>query len=120
MTPAIRKIDAIDPILDFIRNEDVDRSIDCWLLTFDDEPATVLGVVPETLLSDKAYVWSYSWPIVRQYRKTFLKVSKEFVAMLLGKYPFLYGISKHDTVWLEHLGATFGADWRGFATFVIR
>lgn len=115
----IQPLDPMDPILDFIRNEDVDRTAEAWLLTFDGEPASVLGVVPETLLSERAYVWSYSWPIVRRYRKSFLSISKEFVKMLLGKYPFLYGISKRETVWLEHLGATFGADWRGFTTFTI-
>lgn len=120
MRPTIEAISPKDPILDFMRSHDVDVSNEIWLLRFDREPAAVLGVIVNTVLSQEAYVWSYSWPIVARYKKTFMRISRRFVASLLHDWPMLYGLDKGQSVWLRHLGATSGPDWQGHKTFVIR
>lgn len=120
MKPTIESISPQNPLLDFIRTPDVDVSTEVWLLRFDREPAMVLGVITNTVLSSEAYLWSYAWPVVGQYKKTFMRISRRFVASLLADWPFLYGIDKGQTVWLRHLGATPGPDWQGHKTFVIR
>ena len=120
MKPTIEAISPKDRLLDPIRNGDMDASTEVWLLRFDSAPAMVMGVVVNTVLSGEAYLWSYSWPIVERYKKTFLLISKRFVASLLTDWPLLYGIDKGETVYLRHLGATPGPDWQGHKTFVIR
>lgn len=73
------------------------------------EVVGMFGVNPETLLSNRAVVWMLTSDRIENMKKTFAKVSKEFIRSLQRIYPTLYNLvdSRHTTSihWLKWAGA---------------
>jgi hypothetical protein len=69
----------------------------------------ILGFVPESILSDAAYLWMCSTPLVNEHKMIFGRWAKRMIAAAHDRYPRLYGHCQKDSVgWLIRLGAEFG------------
>jgi hypothetical protein len=71
----------------------------------------IWGVVPTTLLSDKAYLWLYTSPDMKGHEFLFVRKSQIAVKKMLEEYGELWGhtlrSNKKAIRWLEWLGAKF-------------
>lgn len=69
------------------------------------------GLVPPTLLADKAYLWMYSTDEVEQHKFLFVRKSQIAVEEMLKHYPILVGCCEtgktRSVRWLRWLGARF-------------
>ena len=116
----IERVEPSDPRLAVIGNPEIALSAECWLGLWDGEPAMAWGVIPRTVLSDEAYVWSWAWPeVLGRCKKTFLRRSREMIHELHQRWPVLYGLAKRETVWLDHLGARYQGEHNGLTMFRI-
>ena len=130
MTPQIRQINAAEgealvrqaftPKEASIFAEYLQTSAQIWGGYADDELVILWGVIPGSLLSPEASIWSWSTPVVRKYRKTFVKLSREVVSAMLREYPILTGFCKGQSHWIRWLGAEFGEPIGEYSSFVIR
>ena len=120
MRDEIRRVACDDPILDGVRNAETDMSSDIWVGLWDGEPVIVWGIIPRCLLSEDAFVWSFTWPAVHKCKKTFLRRTREMVKELHKTYPTLYGLCSRHTRWLDHLGAVYTSTFDNYHVFVIR
>jgi hypothetical protein len=79
----------------------------------------ILGFIPQSTLSDEAYVWMCSTPLVNKHKTIFGRWAFRMLAAAWQRYPRLVGLCEKDTVgWLIHLGAKFGpAD--GLVPFIL-
>lgn len=120
MRDTIERISPLDPRLTVIGNPEIALSAEVWLGSWGGEPAMAWGVIPRTVLSDEAYVWSWAWPeTLVKCKKTFLRRSREMVHELHERWPVLYGLAQCRTVWLDHLGAKYTGEHNGLAIFQI-
>lgn len=80
------------------------------------------GLVPQSLLSDRAYLWSLGrTDMLRRHRRDLLRISRRVVGDFLTRYSVLFGTSQRTTCFLDHLGAVWGeTDPAGFTYFEIR
>jgi hypothetical protein len=72
----------------------------------------VMGLIPQTLLADSAYLWMIDTPAMACHRVAFVFESKEFIANMLRIYPKIFGhCCQPDTRrWLRWLGAEVDGD----------
>lgn len=69
----------------------------------------ILGFVPATVLSDEAYLWMCSTPLVGSHKVVFARWARRMIEVAWVRYPRLHGHCAKDSVgWLVHLGAKFG------------
>jgi len=86
------------------------------------------GVVPPSLMSERAYLWLFSTEAVEEYKFLFVRNSQRAVAEMLEEYPILQGYcevnSQRSIRWLKWLEAKFGEPCKGknawFRPFEIR
>ncbi len=82
------------------------------------------GVVPPSLLSDRAYLWLYSTDLVEQYKFLFVRRSQIVIQEMLEEFPIITGYceigSERSMRWLRWLGAVFGEPLGKFLPFEIR
>lgn len=117
----IRKLDWIAPELETL-DPAIRMSTDKWGAWDGDEWIIAWGLVPQSLLSDRAYLWSLGRPdMLRRHRRALLQISRRVVGDFLTRYPVLFGTSARTTRFLDHLGAVWGeTDAAGFTYFEIR
>lgn len=121
MKVEIRKVEITDPLVDgLIADPHLRGSEQIWAGLADGRLVVVWGLLPPTLLSDEAYLWSYATEEVSRCRKTFVKLSRMAVEQMLNEYPTLWGWCKGQSRWLQWLGAEFGAQMGEFTLFTIR
>jgi hypothetical protein len=93
---------------DLIRGAIV-RSSDTWAGTVNGEVACVWGLIPPTILGDKAYLWLITTDLVDQHPFCFVRHSQIAVQELLKQYPIIYGhvipSNERGMRWLKWLGA---------------
>lgn len=79
----------------------------------------ILGFEAESILSDAAYLWMCSTPLVNSHKIIFARWARRMIVAAWERYPRLYGHCQKDSVgWLIHLGAKFGeAD--GLVPFIL-
>ena len=67
----------------------------------------LLGVIPETVLSDKAYLWCYHTPEVSTHKVAFGRHAIKFIRDLRLRYSYIHGHCLNDASrrWLHSLGA---------------
>ena len=70
------------------------------------------GLIPPSLMSNQAYLWLYTTPMLAQHKFLFIRHSQRVVEGILETYPTIVG---HVAIgndlafrWLRWLGATFG------------
>jgi hypothetical protein len=81
----------------------------------------VMGLIPQTLLSDEAYLWLITMNCVGRHKIVFGIAAHGFIKTILESYyPKLIGHCEARSVkWLRHLGAEIGGMENGLATFRI-
>lgn len=69
----------------------------------------ILGLIPNSLISDEAYVWLYHTPWVRHHKIKFGRWAKWVMSNFTVRYQRLYGhcLTPDSRKWLVSLGARF-------------
>ena len=101
------------------------RSTDVRCGMVDGVIACMCGLIPPTLLSDKAYLWLLTTDIVAEHKFLFVRHSQRYVEEALKEFPIIVGncaINNHSAIrWLRWLGAEFDTEIvNGHFGFVIR
>lgn len=82
-----------------------------WTGLINKEIACVWGLVPPTILSDSAYLWLLTTPVVDEHRFTFVRHSQMVIEGLFEQFPIITGhvLADHTRSkrWLKWLGVKF-------------
>lgn len=102
--------DGIGPCDGLLR--ELDRSSSAWSWIVDGEVACMFGIVSPNLLSDAAYPWFLTTPLVERHARPFARACKTLLPELLARHGRLIGmVDARYTLsvrWLEWLGARLG------------
>lgn len=83
-----------------------------WIGYEDNKVLCYLGLIPPTLLSDRAYLWLNVTEHMHEHVFLFVRYSQRVVAEMLESYPTICGhteIANYKAIrWLKWLGAQFG------------
>ncbi len=83
-----------------------------WIGHINSRPVCAWGLVPPTLLADKAYLWLYAGPAIDEYKFQFVRHSMIVMEGMRELYPEIYGVTRADNPrairWLKWLGAKYG------------
>lgn len=94
-----------------------------WIGFINGNPVCAWGLVPPTVLSDKAYLWLYASQAVDEYKFLFVRYSQRVVEALRESYPVIYGVcdvGNHRAIrWMKWLGARFAEPYDGHVPFTI-
>src|SRR5215469_14507167 len=104
MRDEIRRLDIDDPQVGH-PDARVRYSSDIWGWFVDGRLIMVWGVIPDTRLSDSAYLWSMFHTTVPSRRLFFLR-AREVIATLREHFSRLYGFTDPGWVLMRHLGET--------------
>lgn len=95
-----------------------------WLGIDGAQVLAVWGLIPPTLLSDRAYLWLFTTKHFTGHQFVFIRHSQRAVQAMLEEFPCIIG---HGVVgadkslrWLRWLGAKFGEPQGEFLPFEIR
>lgn len=95
-----------------IMNRSLQNSSDVWVWTVDNHIHGFWGLIPPSLLSNRAYIWLYTLPSMTEHQFAFVRHSQIAVKKLLEQYPVIVGhcakSADKSQRWLRWLGATFG------------
>lgn len=82
------------------------------------------GLVPPSLMSDKAYLWLQTTPLAEENKFLFVRHSQRCIEVMLEEYGELVGFCRPDNAaairWIEWLGGDFVRPFGTRADFVIR
>ena len=99
-------------------------SSEVWLGMHDDKVACVWGLVPPTVLSNRAYLWLLTTELVEKHKFLFVRHSQLVIEDALKRYDLVVGhVAVGNTSarrWLRWLRAEIDAPERGFSRFEIR
>jgi hypothetical protein len=99
------------------------QSAEVWAGLVDNEPACLYGIIPPTLLSNRAYLWLLTTDLLDQHKFLLIRHSQIVIDRLLEQFDTLVGNTmmgdKRAVKWLKWLGAEFGYPERGIAPFHI-
>lgn len=74
---------------------------------YNGECGCLIGFIPDTVLSDRAYVWLNDMPFMRQHPVISGLGARRLIKLALLRYPTLVGnCNEHSAKWLRSLGAT--------------
>jgi len=92
-----------------------ERSEVRWIGTVDSEIACMWGLIPPTLMSDRAYLWLFHTNIIEAYKFRFIRHSQVQMQRMLKIYPYIVGdcviTNSTGRRWLTWLGAKFGSPY---------
>ena len=95
-----------------------------WKGIVDDRLLCIWGVIPPTLLSDRAYLWLITTEAVKDHEFILVRRSQIEIKQILKRYKAIYGHCQvgadRSVRWLRWLGATFGEPEGRLVPFVIR
>ena len=118
-SPFAHEVDAEIRLEMFIR-----LSEEVWFGLHDDRVAAVWGLVPPSLVSNRAHLWLLTTDLVEQHKFLFIRHSQRVIEDALEKYPMIVGDvavgNNAARKWLRWLGAEIGVPERGYSPFVIR
>jgi len=108
-------------MLDSIQQETMRRTLGnsshVWVGIEDGKILATWGVIPPTLLSDRAYLWMFHTSHLQKHVFIFVRHSQRMVQEALSLYPILVGHAVIDNDrairWLRWLGAEFGDPIQG-------
>lgn len=96
---------------------------DLWIGLINEVPVCAWGLVPPSLISDRAYLWLYVTEGVDEHKFIFVRWSQRIMADLRKRYPMIYGVCEVDNKrairWMKWLGAEFGYPGEAVIPFVI-
>lgn len=96
-----------------------------WIGKTDGSIACAWGLVPPTILSERAYLWLYTDDaVIKGNEFIFVRNSQRAVEAMLQEYPYITGqceIAATQSIrWLRWLGASFGEPAEAYVPFRIR
>jgi len=95
-----------------------------WVGWDDEEILCCYGLIPPTLLSDRAYLWLYTTEYLKEHLFILVRHSQRAIADALREYPLLVGHcrigSSKSLRWLRWLGAEFGGAQGDLIPFEIK
>lgn len=84
---------------------------DLWVGYVDGCPVCAWGLVPPSILSDRAYLWLYASDRADEHKFLFVRYSRRVMDGLREHYPMIYGTCDRTNArairWLRWLGAEF-------------
>jgi len=87
------------------------KSSAIWLGRADGVEACAIGVIPVTILSDRAYLWLIHTKLCEAHPLRFIRWSRRVMDEIHQSYPTIIGLCRPDNLagrqWLEWLGAKF-------------
>lgn len=115
---------AVVPGSDKTLKQVLTQSVVTWAGWYDGEIACVWGLIPPTILSDRAYLWSLTTDLIEEHKFIFIRHSQRAIEILLDTYETIVGTTdakdKRAVRWLKWLGAEFEPGDGGALNFVIR
>lgn len=86
-----------------------------WVCCIDGRPVAAWGLVPPTILADRAYLWLYVTPQIDShggmYKFLFVRRAVVIMETMKGLYPHIYGVTsasdKRAQRWIRWLGGEF-------------
>lgn len=94
-----------------------------WIGYIRDRPVCAWGLVPPTILADRAYLWLYHTEAVEEFKFIFVRRSQLVMEQMRELYPVIYGVCGIDRPksirWLKWLGARFGEPFGTHIPFLI-
>ncbi len=106
-----QKIVLDDPVSDKIMKSCLSRSPIVWESSIDGEGACIWGMIPPSLMSDRAYIWLFTTEVADQHTFILVRQSRLMIERMLDEYPVLWGYCKcgdrRAIRWLKWLGAVF-------------
>lgn len=88
------------------------HSLECSTVLLDGKPVAMFGLNARTLLGAEAMVWLLGTPDMERIKKSFMRWSRIFITVWIGRYPLLWNLvpTKYEKSlkWLRWLGASFG------------
>lgn len=95
-----------------------------WAGLTDGEIACVWGLIPPSLMSERAYLWLYTTELAEKHTFLLVRWSQIEVKKMLQEYPVIVGHAAANNPqairWLKWLGATFGEPEGLKVPFMIR
>jgi hypothetical protein len=95
-----------------------------YCATVDGKGACIWGLVPPSLLSERAYLWLFTTDVANEHQFLLARHSQIIVQKMLEEYPILTGhchiIDTRAQRWLKWLGAEFGFPQDQRVPFTIR
>jgi len=79
----------------------------------DTQVACIVGLICPTLLSEQAYLWLHTTPLVQEHKFLFVRYSQLWLEEALKEFPLIVGHTMTENIsgirWLKYyLGAKFG------------
>ncbi len=107
----------LDPIQQETMRRTIGNSSHTWAGAQDGKIVAFWGLIPPSLLSDRAYLWMFHTPHLQEHVFVFIRHSQRVVQDALDLYPILCGHALVDNArairWLRWLGADFGEPIQG-------
>lgn len=95
-----------------------------WVGQINGDLACAWGLIPPTILSDTAYIWLITTPLVEEHKFIFTRHSQLIVEQILQRYSTVCGECLRDDVgairWVKWLGGKFEFPEGKKVRFVIR
>jgi len=95
-----------------------------WAGFIEGKLACIWGVIPPSLMSDKAYLWLYTTDVIKEHQFLLVRHSQLVIKDILEQFPVIVG---HATIgasksirWLKWLGAEFGSPQGTQVGFIIK
>ena len=89
----------------------LNASVFAWTGLVDGQIVCIWGLVPPTLLSDSAYLWLITTPVVEDHKFAFVRHSQIILNGMLDSFPLIVGHVLADQPqskkWLKWLGVKF-------------
>ena len=95
------------------------QSYRVWLSYSAGQVGFFYGIIPDSLLSDRAYMWAWAGPGLKKYPITWARFSLTMIQNIRKEFPVIYGICSVDVKWAKFLGAKIGPEVEGYPSFVI-
>lgn len=101
----------------------IQRSAPLWAGFVDGKFVCTWGLIPPTLMSDRAYLWLHVTPALIGNEFAFVRHSQVVIEEMLKDYPIIKGhtfaLNISAIRWLRWLGAKFGEPEDGVREFTI-
>lgn len=102
----------------------IKASITTWAGSVNGEIACVWGLIPPSVLADRALLWLQITDLVWEHKFLFIRHSRIHLQRMLALYPIIVGTADpefpENVKWLKWLGAEFGEPIPGGIPFTIR